>query len=118
MSNKSDEYGYVDARSTGLTGLQGTTSEDLQRAADILRLQRLTYALEYATQVIEGYQMELRNSNAPEHAGLPAALAEGKSPAEAGFCQGRTYANALQRIADLASGVYPVWPRDEKEREP
>lgn len=59
--------------------------------------------VEYAIMVIESYQMDLRNSEQVLGREGLAALVLGKSLAEAGFCQGRIYTGAIERIRELAA---------------
>lgn len=61
--------------------------------------------LEYAIMVIEGYQMELRNSDSYLDERMLARLAQGETLADVGFCQGRIYGDAIARIRRLASEV-------------
>jgi len=66
---------------------------------------RLRAALEHAIDVIESYQMDLRNSN---RAGIIVSGEGDKTLAEIGFCQGSTYRKAVDRIRRIAEGTLTV----------
>lgn len=58
--------------------------------------QQLKAALELAIDIIESYEMDMRNSHRKDGGILDICLEE------SGFCQGRIYKQALSRIRKLA----------------
>ncbi len=82
---------------------------------EIGRARRQLAALDYAVLIIESYQMDIRNTsprprviNSGEETATFVVLDYGDSPwpslADHGFCQGRIYTGALDRIRQIADG--------------